>query len=34
MKATKNNRQVFVDFVSFVTFVSERCPSAVGAYGS
>jgi hypothetical protein len=34
MKITKKTKQIFVNFVGFVTFVSEREPSAVDAYGS
>jgi hypothetical protein len=34
MMTTKNNKQVLVNFVSFVAFVSERSPWIVDAYGS
>lgn len=34
MKTTKNNKQVLVNFVNLVAFVSERTSSAVGVYGS
>jgi hypothetical protein len=34
MKNTNNTKQIFVNFVGFVTFVAERVPLAVDAYGS